>query len=298
MANIISGTVAGALPNLIIIGAPKCGTTSLHIYLDAHQSISMSRIKEPNFFLDRGGTWHYGLDWYMTHFDPTAPVRGEASTNYASLPYSKGAAQRMKEIVPEAKLIYLVRDPFDRMASHYVQLKTLQSMQLPGGGIEERSFTEAALDPDGPYQAASLYATQLEAFLEHFDADKILVDSQERLLAERHLVLRRIFEFLGVTAEVDRPEYERLWEQTEGKGRTFQIAMRMAMRMRERGIHLPHSLRWPVQRVLRSWPFEGGAQVPKPQVPPQVRAALEPRLRDEAKRLRAITHMDFNEWSV
>lgn len=289
-AESILWTVAGALPNLIIIGAPKCGTTSLHNYLDAHQSISMSRLKEPDFFLDSGGTWHNGLEWYMSHFDPTAPVRGEGSTKYACLPYSEGVAQRMKATVPEAKLIYLVRDPFDRMASHYVQMKA--------AGIEARSFTEGALDPDSRYLAASLYATQLEAFLEHFDADRILVDSQERFLAERHLVLRRIFEFLGVASEVDRPEYDRLWEQTEGKGRAYQFAWRVARRTQERGIHLPHSLRWPVQRVLRSRLLGGGAQIPKPEVPPQVRAALEPRLRDEARRLRAITDMDFDQWSV
>ncbi len=289
----------GALPNLIIIGAPKCGTTSLHNYLDAHESISMSRLKS-DFFLSTGGTWERGLDWYRSQFDPSAAVRGEGSTSYTSLPFSEGTAPRMKQVVPEAKLIYMVRDPFDRMASHYVQLAAMPSKitTLGNSGIETRPFAEAALDPESPYLAASLYATQLEAFLDHYSPARILVESQERFLTERADVLRRIFEFLGVAADVARPEYERLWEETRGKGRAYMLASRAAAKTQALGIHLPDALRWPVQRVLRSPVFGGGAPIPKPTVTREVRSALEPRLRDEADRLRKISGCSFESWSV
>ena len=282
--------MAEPLPNVIIIGAPKCGTTSLHNYLDAHCSISMSRLKETDFFLDEGGTWNKGLDWYASHFDAAAPVRGEGSTKYACLPHSDGVARRMKQTVPDAKLIYLVRDPFERMASHYVHAKA--------AGVETRPFSEAARDPHSRYLAASLYATQLEAFLEYFDRERILVESQERLLADRALVLGGIFEFLGVAPEVDRPEYDRLWERSEGKGRAYQFAWGVAQTMQRHGIHLPDSLRWPAQRVLRSQLFGGGKPIPRPEVPAEVREELGPQLRDEARRVRAITEMQFEQWSV
>jgi hypothetical protein len=96
-----------ALPNLVVIGAMKCGTTSLHHYLDLHPEISMSRPKELNFFIGddggpgdwRGGTWRRGTAWYAQHFEPAAPVRGEVSPGYTSpsFPYEAG---RMAAVVP------------------------------------------------------------------------------------------------------------------------------------------------------------------------------------------------------
>jgi hypothetical protein len=280
----------GALPNTIIIGAPKCGTTSLHNYLDAHPSISMSRLKETDFFLDEGGTWELGLDWYKSHFEPSAPVRGEGSTKYACLPHSEGVAPRMKQTVPDAKLIYLVRDPFNRIASHY--------MHARAAGAENRPFDQAARDRGSRYLAASLYATQLEAFLEYFDRECVLVESQERLLADRGAALARIFGFLGVAPEVDRPEYERVWERSEGKGRAYRFAWHVAQRMQRHGIHLPDSLRWPAQRVLRSRLLGGGKPIPRPEVPEAVRVELSPLLIDEAQRLRALTGLELEDWSV
>lgn len=282
--------MTSVLPNVIILGAPKCGTTSLHNYLDVHQSIAMSRLKETDFFLEGDGNWGLGLDWYASNFDADAPVRGEGSTKYACLPHSEGVAHRMKQIVPDAKLIYMVRDPFDRIASHYMHAKA--------AGVEARPFSEAARDPLSRYLAASLYATQLESFLEHFDSDQILVESQERMLSDTRGVLARTFEFLGVAPDVDRPEYDRRWEQSEGKGRAYRAGWHVAQRMHRHGVYLPDSLRWPVQRVLRSRLFGGGKPIPRPEIPPEVRAELEPRLNDEARRLRAITGMKLDGWSV
>lgn len=282
--------MSGPLPNVIIIGAPKCGTTSLHNYLDAHRSVSMSRLKETDFFIADGGSWSRGLEWYSSNFDGAAPIRGESSTKYACLPHSRGVVARMKATVPDARLIYLVRDPFERMASHFVH--------STAAGEETRSFAEAARDESSRYLAASLYATQLEAFLERFEADRILVDSQERMLANRKEVLSRVFGFLDVAADVERPEYERLWERTEGKGRAYRLGWHAAQRMQARGIHLPDALRWPAQRILRSRLLGGGKEIPRPEVPEAVRAELAPRLGREADRLRSLTGMSFAEWSV
>ena len=80
-----------ALPTVVIIGAMKCGTTSLHRYLDLHPQAAMSRPKELNFFIGpvaagsadwARGNWHRGAAWYAAHFDPSAEVRGEASPGY------------------------------------------------------------------------------------------------------------------------------------------------------------------------------------------------------------------------
>ncbi|HYH61750.1 MAG TPA: hypothetical protein VD766_07780, partial [Solirubrobacterales bacterium] len=93
----------GALPNLIVIGAMKSGTSSLHFYLGLHPGIQMSQPKELHFFIDaasfepdpfvlapgetaplRGdGNWHRGEDWYRRFFDPSSPIRGESTVAYS-----------------------------------------------------------------------------------------------------------------------------------------------------------------------------------------------------------------------
>src|ERR671915_243608 len=79
----------GALPNLVIIGAQKCGTSVLHYYLGLHPEVSMSKPKELNFFIEERN-WPRGVEWYRGHFDPEARVRGEASPNYSAFPQHDG----------------------------------------------------------------------------------------------------------------------------------------------------------------------------------------------------------------
>src|SRR5215210_6346576 len=98
---------AGALPNLVVIGAQKCGTSGLHYHLGLHPEVSMSKPKELNFFIGERN-WPRGEDWYRRHFDPNAKVRGEASPNYTAFPQHVGVPERMASMVPDAKLIYVL----------------------------------------------------------------------------------------------------------------------------------------------------------------------------------------------
>jgi hypothetical protein len=84
------------LPNLIVIGAQKCGTTSLHYYLSLHPEIAMSRTKELHFFSRR---WRRGLRWYERQFRDPAPIRGESSPSYAFYPVWRDVPERMAEVV-------------------------------------------------------------------------------------------------------------------------------------------------------------------------------------------------------
>lgn len=115
----------GALPTFFIIGAAKAGTTSLHWYLDQHPEVGMSTIKEPNFLSGPENGIPYPtrriteLSDYRRLFDPTYPVRGEASPSYTNSPRRRGVPERVKKLVPAARFIYLVRDPVERTISHY-----------------------------------------------------------------------------------------------------------------------------------------------------------------------------------
>ena len=193
-----------ALPDLVVIGAMKCATTALHAYLDAHPDIAMWPGKEANFFTGdptapavhpdewwRHGQWHRGVDWYASLFDAEAKLRGESSPGYTA-PDNPVAAERMASVVPDARLVYLVRDPVTRALSQYAHHVR--------EGDETRPVEEALLDPGSQYVARSRYAERLRPFLDHFDRDQVLVAVQERLRDHRRTELRRVYTHVGADA--------------------------------------------------------------------------------------------------
>lgn len=203
---------AGALPNVVVIGVMKCATTAVHRYLDAHPSVAMSEQKELNFFNGptqtpagdgsnwwRCGQWHRGLDWYARHFDPDAQVRGESSPAYTSPRYPE-VAPRMGKVIPDARLVYLVRDPVDRAVSQYAHHRRDRS--------ERRSLTEALLDEGSHYLARSRYAERLRPHLAHRPAEQVLVVVQEHLRDRPREQLARLFDFIGVDPDWWGPQLE------------------------------------------------------------------------------------------
>ena len=165
------------LPNLIVIGAMKCGTSSLHYYLSLHPEIFMSERKELNFFIDRKN-WGRGLDWYEAQFPEPLPVRGESSPGYTKYPTFEGVAERLHSVLPGAKLIYLVRDPIERIVSHYLDSYALRRED---GTIEDML---ADLD-DNHYVNCSRYFMQLEQYLRYYPESQILIITSEELEDDR-----------------------------------------------------------------------------------------------------------------
>lgn len=178
------------LPNLIVVGAMKCGTSSMHAYLDAHPDIAMSREKEINFFsFDR--YWELGPTWYGRHFSSSAIIRGESSPSYSKFPHRPNVPERIKTLIPDTKLIYLVRDPIERIISHYMHVRAT--------GREDRSISEALSSlENNPYVDTSRYFMQIERYLRHFSESSILIVDSGDLRNARNETLRRVFRFLGV----------------------------------------------------------------------------------------------------
>ena len=277
-----------ALPNLVVIGGLKCGTTSLHHYLNLHPEIGMSRPKELNYFVAELN-WDLGQDWYANHFAAADPVRGESSPHYTNEPRFAGVAERMWDTLgPDARVVYMVRDPIDRMLSHY--------LHNVGGGYDRRDLETALSDPDSAYLHRSLYGMQLEPYLGRFGAERIDVVSREELRDEREATMRRLFAFLGVDQGFSSPQFSREWETGSGKSsggfRVMDRAVRLpGLRALDRNFdRLPESLRWVVERIVHD---PGSGEAPKPEVPADLRARLEERLRPDVERLEALTGRRF-----
>ena len=188
------------LPNFMIIGAAKAGTTSLHYYLDLHPEVSMSQPKETDFFVR--DDYRQALDEYAACFEPGTKVRGEASVHYTCWPDVPHIPERISSVLPDLKLIYCVRDPIDRAVGHYHE--RYQSSLAPKS--IEAAFAE--LDDSKVWVAASKYAMQLDRYREHFpDADLLLLDMQD-LREERADTLQSVFEFLGIDPEFSSPDFD------------------------------------------------------------------------------------------
>jgi Sulfotransferase family len=183
---------AMTLPTFVVIGAMKAGTVSLSHYLDQHPDVFLGhgdRFGEPNFFIAER-TWGRGVGWYESLFADAggAAAVGECSPSYTMAPLFEGVPGRMAQVVPNARLIYLVREPVARMQSMYLH-------QVSAG--RERRRPEAAL-LDDRYLTPSQYGFQLAAFLDHFDREQLLVIASEVLRDRPREALTAVFAHLGV----------------------------------------------------------------------------------------------------
>lgn len=222
------------LPTFVVIGAMKTGTSSLASYLRVHPQVFMTTPKEPGFFSMR---WDKGVPWYEALFDGAgdAVARGEASTNYTKAPVLPHVPERMAQVIPDAKLIYVVRNPVTRIRSQYVH-------NVANKG-ERRKIAIAVRDnPD--YLDFSRYAYQLGLFLEHYPRESILVISSERLRTDREASLKDVFQFVGVDAGVTIPNLHEEFNRGADKRRIPAVIEHPRLWLNRAGI---------AQRFPESW---------------------------------------------
>jgi hypothetical protein len=275
----------GALPSFVVIGAQKCGTSGLHYYLSLHPEVSMSRPKELNFFIEERN-WPRGVEWYAAHFDPRAKARGEASPNYTAFPQHLGVPERMHSLLPDAKLIYLVRDPIDRIAAHWVHNYAKRR--------EKGDLRSTLLHPNASYLVRSHYHMQLQRFLSLYPLQRLLVLDQEDLRSRRFETLRQVFEFVGVDPDFSHPRFADERHRTARKTRATRLAMRVESARKAGRVRFMPPGFWLVLGA-RS-PFRRTIEVP------DVRGALPGEalrsLREDGERLRELTGRTFDDWSI
>lgn len=186
-------------PDFLVIGAEKAGTTTLHELLDKHPDISMSDPKEPSFFCQEA-IYDRGWDWYRQFFSTaTGRVLGEASPAYTIDVDFPGTADRIARDLPEAKLLYIVRDPIARIESAWMWYRAHGRHKLGQRVFPplERAVHEVAGLVEG-----SRYWHQLSLYRDHFPDDQIHVLFLEDLRRDPEGTLQAGFEFVGVDPAV------------------------------------------------------------------------------------------------
>jgi hypothetical protein len=278
------------LPNLIIIGAAKAGTTSLHHYLNLHPEIGMSSVKETYFF--ERDDYLDALDEYERYFPRGVRVRGEATPSYAQHPRVTGIPERIRSVAPDAKLIYCVRDPIERAEADY--------HQHVAEGAESRPIEEAFADLEpaaNVYACCSSYALQLRRYLEAFPLEQVKVVESRDLAQRTQATLSEIFAFLGVAPTFASEQFGERLNAKDGKARLSPLGARMResrLAAAGRGL-LPQGARRRLYSAARRGLSREVRRVP---LPDAVRGRLADALGDDVADFRALTGRSFAHWSI
>jgi hypothetical protein len=190
------------LPDFVIIGTQRGGTTSLYRYLTDHPDVGAALRKEIHFF-DRH--YHQGMNWYLAHF-PTRgenPAVGEASPNYLLHP---DVPERARRDVPHAKFIALLRNPVDRAYSQYQMnvRRGIESLTFEDAIDKERERLNRCNDPASPtwrqysYTKRGLYREQLERWMSVFPREQFLIVKSEDFYRSPERVVRQTLTYLGL----------------------------------------------------------------------------------------------------
>ncbi len=283
----VSARKKAASSHFIIIGAMKCGTTSLYRYLGEHPEIGLSREKETDFFLAERN-FAKGTSWYFSQFSAGSTVCGEASPNYTKYSEFPGVPERIFKTAPDAKLIYIVRDPIDRFLSQYLHHLTTGEVRI---APKEILKSEAGLH----YLACSRYYQQMVQYLQFYPSDRVFVASFNELGAAPDALLRRLFAFLGVDSGVKINGLGQIHNQRkelEGFPSWYFQARRSPL-LRSMKQRLPSKLQSGLKEQLRRWP-----QRQLPAIGKELREALRDLLHDDVARFRKVTGIPFDDWSL
>ena len=185
------------MPNFLVIGAPKAGTTTLYQYLNQHPQVYMSPIKEPRFFCN--DIKSIDLNNYSALFKGvTSEIAiGEASPQYLFNPI---APEQIHHYLPNAKLIAILRDPAERAYSDYIMRHYLmrRRTKVPGSNEQEIVAEVAKITQDGWIVNTGYYSTLLQRYFDLFEREKIRVYLFEDLKSNPDALMADIFQFIGV----------------------------------------------------------------------------------------------------
>ena len=289
------------LPDFFIIGAPKCGTTSLYRYLGQHPDVYFPENKEPKFFCD-DTLYTEGLDLYSKRFYRNAHnyMRcGDASPHYL---YYHKAAQRIRKDLPEDshRFIVIFRDPVARAYSHY--------WNMVYEGFETLSFEQALTEEpsrirtndyaargvlNAHYVACGMYAEQLGRWFELFDRNRFLLLFQHDLAKQPQKLMTRVYRFLGLTdVNVDASTVHNPSGQARSVG--LQRWLRQPSRLRKIVSPLiPYAARYRVATLLVRMNRRTASYPP---MDSQIEESLRERFLPDIERLEQITGTDLSDW--
>jgi hypothetical protein len=288
------------MPNFLIIGAMKSGTTALYYYLEQHPEVYMSPVKEPNFFSSReqenaaGAVTHIGAYQHLFRGVSGERAIGEASHSYL---YESRAAAQIRRYVPEAKLIAILRNPIDRAYSHFLHMVRsgaeplddfAQALREEEVGIhKERTFQD--------YIGRGLYYNQLKRYFETFPREQVRVYLYEDLSGAPLSTVQDAFRFLEVDDSFVPDVSLRRNVSGHPKYKTLDGLLRRQGRIKHAAkVYLPARLRWRLSEAFDD--LKTRNLVKPPPVQSEVRRQLIGAYRDDTLKVQELIHRDLSGW--
>jgi hypothetical protein len=289
------------LPNFLVIGAMKSGTTALYYYLEQHPQIYMSPVKEPNFFCFEGredldGESITRIGPYQDLFRHVSSEKaiGEASHCYL---YEPKAAARIKYYVPDAKLIAVLRNPIDRAYSHFLHMVRNGTETLADFAQVLQEEETGAYQERGSqhYIGRGLYYGQLKRYFDTFDRDQVRVYLYEDLSNVPIDTLQDAFRFLGVDDSFVPDISLRRNVSGHPKYKFLDGFLRRPSPVKHAfKVYLPARLRW---RLSKAFDYLKTRNLAKPPpVQPEVRRQLIGVYRDDILKVQELIHRDLSGW--
>lgn len=262
----------------------KAGTTALYRQLLEHPQIGMSRSKEPNFFVEQKN-WQLGQDWYESQFDSTRAVTGEVSPAYTKHDIFPGVPKRISRYQPATKLIFIARDPVERFISHYRHAVVLGHTDVKPAELLGSRNGQHMLE-------TSRYAAQLDRYLEYFPQDQIYVADFAELTNHPQQAINKILLFLDVLPMTVRPNVTRNDIETIAAiPRSLQQVWQSSS-LKKLDWLMSNRSKDIVKRLLSA------RRVKIPTVPQNLPDLAAKELEEDAQKFRALTKLDFADWTV
>ena len=206
------------LPDFVVIGTQKAGTTSLYNYLKQNKKIKMALVKEAQYF---DQNYHKGTSWYRSKFPLVSKNNYIVGENTPAYFFNPLVPKRLHKLLPNAKLLVLFRNPTNRAISHYYHevKKGREALSIKEALLteEERSIEEYEKlysyeeykpnEVKSPYKAYGVYLEQLKRFEEFYLKENILVLSSEELFSKPNNVMPKIYNFLGIDTDDEKIDF-------------------------------------------------------------------------------------------
>jgi len=298
------------MPNFLIIGAPKAGTTSLFQYLRMHPDIFLSSLKEPNFFALQGKEPNYTgpgdqrgnrcrvhqLDAYQALFSQPkgAQALGEASTIYL---YSETAAENIAKHVPHMKLITILRNPVDLAYSAYLHMRREgrePCQTFEQALAQEKTRIQEGWTPLWHLTAQGEYAKQLKRYYKHFPKQQVKVFFYEAWQNNPQKVLKDILNFLNVDSNIKLDTSKRFNESGKPKHIWLHHLLTKNNPLKQwLKPLLPKRFR---RGMMASLTKKNLAQSQEPKMLATTRQMLQKHFHDDIKELEILTGQDLSHW--
>ncbi len=287
------------LPNFFILGAAKCGTTSLYYYLKQHPQIYLPKHKEPHFF-DNDTFWNEGLETYLRrHFKGAEryPARGEATPAYFHRP--EKVIPRMKQIYGDEspKFILVFRNPVERAFSHYLHRVRNRTETETFERALELEKERLANEPDlwVGYFSDGLYAKQLTEWLKVWPRERFFFALTEDLKDDPLSLVKKVFEFLGVDSRVKVEVSIRRNVASEPRFPWLMDFLSRPSRLkRPIGLILSPYVKRKLKWLLRKANLKPVQQRPK--LDPNIAAKLKTQYRNDIEKLAQLIGRDLSHW--